>query len=266
MASLGYQLGPHSGIGANGNFSMQRFRDVITTSGTSGSLIDTRTITGRAFFVSRISRRQTIGAEYQLQDLNFVSGEARAVDHTVFLFDEISLRSDMKLMLFAGPDRSHIHNVLILNPDLSTSVVPALSDQWSWAGGIMYTWQGKHSGFLASGRRGVSDGGGFVGAVRLTTAQLEMTRQFDAHWTASLGTSYSDGRALDASANGTGERITTAEGHVGVERRIMRNITVRGQYAHVYQPHGQIFLQNILGHRDRVEIGLEYQFHRILTQ
>jgi hypothetical protein len=266
LASLSYQLGPYSGIGISGNLSMQRYRDVIATSGIDGSLIDTRTVAGRAFYVDQISPHQRIGAEYQLQDLEFDGGLARAVDHTVFLFDEISLRNDMKLSLFAGPESSHIHNVLILNPNLSTSVVPALSDQLSWAGGIMYTWQGKHTGFSASGRRGVSDGGGFLGAVRLTTGQLEMERRITQRWILTLGTSYSDGRALDASANGTGNRITTVEGHVAAEHRITGNISVRGQYAHVDQPHGGDFSQSIRGHHNQVEIGLDYQFHRTLNQ
>lgn len=266
MASLSYQLGPHSGIGINGNFSIQHFSDVVTASGSSGSLIDTRTTVGRAFFVSQISRRQTIGAEYQIQGFNFLDGLARVVDHAVYLFDAFSLGSDMRLTLFAGPDQSHIHNVFILNPDLSTTVLPFLNDQLSWAGGMMYTWQGKHTGVRVSGQRGVSDGGGFLGAVRLNTGLLELQTRINERWTAILGTSYSDGRSLDSSARGLGNRITVAEGHAGFERRIMRSLSLRGQYAHVYQPHGATFIPGILGHHNQVGITLEYLYHRTFSQ
>jgi hypothetical protein len=265
MASLGYQLGPHSAFGVNGNLSMQRFRNVISTSGVSGGLIDTRSVAGRAFFVRKISPRQTIGAEYQLQDLRFLGGEARAADHTLFLFDELSLRSDMKLSLFAGPDHSHTRNVIFLNSDLTTSVVLGLSDQWSWAGGAMYTWQGKHTGFRASVRRGVSDGGGFTGAVRLTTEQVDLPIQLNARWNLTPGASYSDGRAL-GSAAATGDRITSVEGHFGVKYRATRDITFHGQYAYVDLINGLTFSPNILGHHNQIEIGLDYQFHRTLSQ
>lgn len=266
MASMAYQLGPHSAFGVSGNLSLQRFRDVITASGISGSLIDTRTAAGHAFIVSKISRRQTIGAEYQLQDLNFEGGAARAVDHTLFIFDEISLPSDMTLSLFGGPDRSHIRNVLILNPDLSTSVVAALNDRWSWAGGAMYTLHRKHMGFRAAWRRGVSDGGGFLGAVRLTTWLAELPVQINARWNLVLGTSYSDGRALGISAQAPGDRFTSIEGHFGVEHRITRNLTARGQYSHVDLINSTSFSRSILGQHDQIEIGLNYQFHRTLSQ
>jgi hypothetical protein len=266
MASMGYQLGPHSAFGLNGNLSMQRFRDVITTSGVSGGLIDTRSIAGRGFFVSKISSRQTIGAEYQLQDLSFVRGTAHAVDHTVFLFDEISLRSDMKLSLFAGPERSHIRNLLVLNPDLSTSVVTGMSDQWSWAGGAMYTWQGKHAGFLTALRRGVGDGGGFLGAIRLTNGLIDLPMQLNARWNITPGVGYSDGRTLGSTALTTGDRITYVEGHFGVEHRLTRDIKLHGEYAHVDVINGGTFSQSIPGHHNQIEIGLDYQFHRTLSQ
>lgn len=266
MASLGYQLGPHAAMGLSGNLSMQRFRDVITASGSSGSLIDTRSIAGRGFYVSKLSPRQTVGAEYQLQDLSFLGGTARAMDHTVFLFDEISMRSDMKLSLFAGPERSHIHNVLILNSDLSTSVEPGLNDQWSWAGGAMYTWQGKRTGLRAALRRGVGDGGGFLGAIRLTNALIDVPMRLNARWNISSGVSYSDGRTLGSTARTNGDRLTYIEGHSVIEHWLTHDIKLHGQYAHTDVINGGTFSLSIPGHHNQIEIGLDYRFHRTLSQ
>src|SRR5262249_26500983 len=141
--SLTYQLTRHSSMGFSGSYSTQRFRDVTVAPGVALSLIDTKTATGRGFYVLEVSRRHKIGFEYQLQDLRFQGNVARTVDQTVFVFDEISLKPNITLTLYAGPDRSHEHNnILLLESNQTTSVVPMINDAWSPAGGAMFTWRG----------------------------------------------------------------------------------------------------------------------------
>lgn len=265
-ANLTYQLSPHSGMGASGSFSSQHFRDVQSPSGTTVGLLDTTTTAGRAFYLLQISPHQTIGTEYQLQDLRFAGGLARTVDHTLFLFDGISFRKNMTLSLYGGPERTHTHNVIFLDPNLTLSLAPVLADQWSVGGGLAYTWQGKHNGFRISGERGVSDGGGFAGAVRLHTASLEWQKAWGPRWSTTLELIYADGRSIAVPPNVSGGRITTEQGLLGFLYQLTPNVALTAQYARIQQPYAGPISKTVLPNHDQVQAGLTYRFQKVFAQ
>ena len=265
-ANLTYQFSQHSAMGVSGSFSLQHFNDAVTNSGASGSLIDTADTAGRAFYLRQISARQTIGSECQLLDLRFDSGAARTVDQTLFLFDSFSLRQGMTLSLYAGPERTHTHNVMILGPNLNTVVLPVLADNWSVAGGFMYSWQGRHTGFRLSGDREVSDGGGWSGAVRLNTASLELLRALNKRWTVTLDLSYSDGRTIGVPAKVGNSRITTEEGLIGFLYRVTRDLSLTAKYGRIQQPNAGLFSVALQPNHNQVQAGLTYRFQKALSQ
>ena len=263
--NLTYQLTHHSSIGFSGSYSTQRFRDVEAVPGVALSLIDTRTTTGRGFYAREISQRQKLGFEYQLQDLRFQGSVARTVDQTVFLFDEIALKTNMTLILFAGPDCAHTHNnILILGSSASTSVVPGINDLWSPAGGAMFTWRGKHAALRLSGQRVVTDGNGFAGAVRAASASAELRKDFTIRWSTSLGYTYSDRRLLEGLANAANSRLTLEQGSLILERRLSKDLSVRAQYARILQMSAGTVALLTTGNHNRVGVELVYQFTRPL--
>lgn len=266
-ANLTYQVSQHSAMGISGSFSLQHFNDAVANSEASGSLIDTTGAAGRAFYLRQISAHQTIGSEYQLLDLRFDGGAARTVDQTLFLFDSFSLRKGMTLSLYAGPERTHTHNLIILGPNLNMLVLPLLADNWSVAGGLMYSWQGRHTGFRLSGNRGVSDGGGWSGAVRLNTASLELLRALGKRWTATLELSYSDGRTIGLPASaGDKSRVTTEEGLLGFMYRVTRDLSLTAKYGRIQQPNAGLFSVALQPNHNQVQAGLTYRFHKALSQ
>jgi len=265
-ANLTYQVSRHSGLGGSGSFSDQKYRDLSLPSGTGGSLIDTQIATGRAFYLVQVSAHHSIGMEYQMEDMKFADGTARTGAQTLFLFDGISFKGNMTLSLFAGPQLTHTHNALLLSPTFTNIVVPVLSDELSVTGGFAYTWQGSRAGFRLSGERGVSDGGGFMGAVRLNTAALEMRKTMGAHWNATLQLVYSDGHLIGLPTHIESGRVTTEEGLIGLTRRLTPRVSVMGQYARIHQPHAGTLTQRIQAKYNRAQIGLTYQFQRALTQ
>lgn len=265
-ASLTYQLSRHSGWGASGTFSSQKFRDVSVRSGVSGSLIDTQMAAGRTFFLTQVSAHHDIGMQYQLQDLKFAEGLARTADQTLFLFDGISFKSNMKLSLYAGPQFTHTHNVLLLSPAFTGIIVPVLRDELSVAGGAAYTWQGNGAGFRLSGGRGVSDGGGFMGAVRLNTGTMELEKNIASHWKGTLQLVYSDGRLIGLPAKNASSRVTTGEGLLGLTRWLTPNVSVTGQYARIQQPRAGTLTARVPRSSNRAEVTLTYQFQKALTQ
>jgi hypothetical protein len=263
-ADLSYLLTKHSAVGVNGSFSLLHFRDLQALSGSLGGLVDTTDATGRAFYALRISRRQTVGAEYQLQDLKFDGGLARTLDHVLFLFDGFSLTRNTTLSLYAGPEYTHTHNIIVLSPT-SKSVIPVLQDQWSLSGGLAYAWRTTRNGVRVSGERRTSDGNGWLGAVRLNTASLELQKAISQLWNATLELIYSDGRGIAIPSNFR-NRVTTEEGRLGFLYRLSRNVNATMQYSRVRQPHVGPFTQVIRPDYNEIQIGLIYQFERVLSK
>ena len=263
-ANLTYQLSRHSAVGTSGSFSLQQFNNAVTNTGVRGSLIDTTAGTGRAFYLRQISARQTIGSEYQLLHLRFDSGAARTLDQTLFLFDSFSLAKNMTLSLYAGPDHTHTHNVIIQSPNFAAVIVPVIDSQWSVSGGLVFSWQGKRTAFRLSADRGVSDGGGWTGAVRLTTASMEWARGLNKHWSTTLELTYSDGRTIAFPSNAGNSRVTTEEGLVGLLYRLTPDVAITAQYGRINQPYAGQFSQTIQPDHNQVQAGLTYRFQKAL--
>jgi hypothetical protein len=262
-ASLTYQVARRASIGVSGNFFTQRFRDVTTSAGTPVNLIDSRTTTGRAFYARQASEHQKIGAEYQLKDLRFDGSVARTVDQTLFLFDEVSLTPHMTLTLFAGPERTHTHNnILILRVTASRLLVPALNDAWSPAGGATFMWQGRYTALRLSGTRTITEGSGSTGAIRATNASAELRKDFARRWAVSLGYTYSDGRLLEGLANTFGSKVTSENGSVTVDRQLTQRLTLRGRYGRIQQLSSGAVVPYSTGNHNRVELELAYEFVR----
>ena len=263
FASLTYQLTRHSSIGLSGDFSTQRFREVTTSAGNPVSLIDSRAIVGRGFYALQATEHQEIGAEYQVQDLHFDGAVARTVDQTLFLFDGVLINDKMTLTLFAGPERVHTHNnILILGATASELVVPVLNDTWSPAGGGTFFWRGRYLALRMSGTRAITQGSGSTGAIRATSASADLRRDFGRRWAVSLSYAYSEGRLLEGVANNFGSNVTLQQAGITVERRLKANLVVRTQYARIQQSTAGVVVPYNTGNHNRVGVELQYQFTR----
>lgn len=263
-ANLVYALGRHSAIGTSGSFSLLDFRDDERLVGANGRLIDTTNTAGRAFYLRQASPHHTIGTEYQVQDLRFNSGAARTLDQTIYLFDGISFTGNMTLSLYAGPELTHTHNAIIAQPGFGPELFPAIGDIWSVGGGFAYAWRGKRNGLRISGERGVSDGGGWSGAVRLNTASLEVERALSPRWRVTLDLAYSDGRTIGVPLDFG--RITTEQALVGFLCRLTRNLSATAQYGRIQQPHAGRFTQALLKNHNEIQAGLTYEFQKVFSK
>lgn len=260
-ANVAYQLSQHSAMGVSGSFSLLHFQDDEALAGSGGTLIDTTTTTGRGFYLRQISAHQTIGTEYQFQELRFQGGVARTLDHTVYLFDGIALSNDMTLSLYAGPERAHTNNSIVALPGSPPVVFPSLSDQWFVSGGLAFAWRTKRNGLRLSGNRGVTDGGAWAGAVLLNTANLELEKAFGPRWTSIVTLTYSDGHILATPPNVI-DRLTTEEGSIMFLYRFTRNLSAMAQYARVQQPYTGAFTGSINSNYNQVQAGFTYQFEK----
>jgi hypothetical protein len=263
-ANATYQLSQHSSMGFSGNISVLKFQDDEALAGAGGTLVNTTNIAGRAFYLRQTSVHQTIGAEYQVQELRFNGGLARALNQTIYFFDGIVLGHNMTLSLYAGPGRTYIHNVIIPLPGLTAAVFPAASTQWTAVGGAVFAWRTGRNGFRLSADREITDGSAWAGAVRMMTAQAELAREFGARWTSHLSLTYSDGRLLAVPASLVDNRVTTDEGAVALAYRFTRNFSATANYAHIQQPHTGAFTGIIKGNYNQVQVGFVYQFQKAI--
>lgn len=266
IANATYRLSEHSGAGVSGSFSVLRFQNDEALAGAGGTLIDTTNATGRAFYLRQISARQTIGAEYQLQALVFNSGAARARNQAIYFFDGIAFTRNMTLSLYGGPAHTSIDNVIVSVPGLASTVFPSTADQWSFVGGLAYTWHIRRNGFRISADREITDGSAWAGAVELNTARLELQRALGTRWTANINLSYSDGRIIAAPSNFVDDRITTEEGQIGTSCRITKNFSLTADYAHIQQPHTGAFTGNLKSRYNQVQVGFAYRFQKAIFQ
>src|SRR5262249_17570795 len=180
-------------------------------------------------------------------------------------FDEISLKPNITLILYAGPDRSHEHNnILLLESNQTTSVVPLINDTWSPAGGAMFTWRGRFVSLGLSGQRLGTDGIGSTGAVRTPSGGAELRKNFTNRWSVGVVYLYSDGQLLSSAANAGNSRLTLQQGSFILERRLSEHLVIRGQYAHSQQENAGTLAALTTGIHNRVGVELAYQFARPL--
>ncbi|SRR5579871_1010070 len=261
-ANLMYQLARHSAMGVSGSFSLQNFRNAEALAGTGGALVDTTNGSGRAFYLSQISRHHAIGTEYQLQDLSFDGGVAHTMDQVVYLFDGMSFQRNMTLSIYAGPEFTHTHNVILARPGAAPAVLPVVGNVWSLGGGFAFAWRGKRNGLRVAADRSVSDGSGWGGAVRLNTASLELMRAFNSRWSVNCTLAYSDGRTIGVPSNLDAGKITTEQGLLGLSYRWTHNLSLTTQYGRIKQPHAGLFTSTLNPDHNEILAGVSYSFEK----
>jgi hypothetical protein len=259
FADIGYQLSEHSSIGASGNFSSIRFTDVAGAIGGNG-LINTTDATGRLFYAWQISKMQTIGAQYQLEDLEFDHAVAHTLDHSFYLFDNVRITQHASLSLFAGPEYSHIHDQIALLPGLAFFTIPVFTSDLSYTAGVTYGWQGLHSGVTLTGLRSVTDGGGLLGAVRNNSGELTFQHAFNPRFGLSLHAGYSEGRQIGGAISGPPSRLTYETVGIGFERELYRSFYIDANYIREQMPHAGTVVFNKLIDHNRAAITFRYRF------
>lgn len=259
-ADLTWEVGPHTLLGASGSYSTLNYSDVVTASGPVPQLIDTRSVTGRAYLAHQFSRRQSAGVEFDVQDFRF-TGLGRTTTYGAFAFTELLLRQDMKLSVYAGPQYSHTNDSLVLSAFGPPIVIPIARNQWSPVVGGSFTWEGVKAAVRLGAQTSISDGGGLQGAIRQDRATAELRWYLTPRWVLTAEGAFYDGRGLVEDASGHPfTTIRTVYGGAGIERKLKPNLSFRLRYLRLHQSQGGTILIPVLADHDRVEFGFTYTF------
>jgi hypothetical protein len=250
---LDYRLAKYTAVGVTGTF-MQTHYD--QSSGNANSLIDTRNSSGSAFLSHQFSRRQSVGMQYQFDDLVFSQGSSRTTSHSVLLFDQIAINPHMNFSIFAGPEYSRVHNQELVNLLFFVVQVPVSKTLLSSAGGATFNWSGNHSAVQASFVRRVSDGGGLLGSVEMNDAALQIRTKLARRWVATLDGDMAQDTLLQVSGNG---KMQVIQAGGGISHELARNMWLRVSYQRMRRTGGYLAPLGF-GNHNRLTLSLERSF------
>jgi hypothetical protein len=247
-------------VGVSGNYYFVNYGPVENTPGTSG-LIDSRSASGAGFYAHRFSNRHWLGATYNFQQFMFDPG-ARTTVHRALAFYTLALTSNMTLSLWAGPQYSTSYVSAAFAGQPSGSGTVALPSQWSPASGVVYDWQGRHTGVRAGYSRQITDGSGLAEAVTRQQIDAEIGQRLSARWTARLRTTYTRNDPLQTLPSSV--PLRSFQGDAGIEYRFTDNVGASLVYGRQQQRYEFPLLPSTIANQNRVWFALSYVFNRPL--
>ena len=167
--------------------------------------------------------------------LRFPRFDARTTSHTILIFDQLTISPRSTFTIYGGPEYADTFNQVVLNLGLFVLTIPVKSQQWSGAGGVLYNWTGDRLGLTLDFKRGVSDGGGLVGAVELNSGQANISWRLSRRWTleSTLG-----GSSSVLLATQTNQGLLTYSERVQLSQLITHNLSMHWFYGRLNQTGG----------------------------
>lgn len=261
-ANLSYQFSADDSLGVGGTFYDSHFRDQPASSAT---LMDTSTRSGNAFLNHRFSPRNWTTVTYQFERFESEPAADRTVTHSFLLSHTIYLQPRMTLSFFVGPEYTQLDTVTVtMNvapPVISFATVSNAEHHLSVSGGGGFGWQGEHTSVRLDVSRKVSDGGGLLKAVQLTSVGGGIRQQVAKSTALHISALYGHNRELGNTA--TSALLNSASAGAGVEQRLPVNFMLRLDYNRDYQKGNSVSPLGSVNH-NRGSISISYNFTRPL--
>ena len=246
-------------VGASGSFNAWHYSDVSTGPGT---LANTQTISGAAFWLHELFHRDWGGFSYAFQRITFdPSGETRV--HSFAAMDTLSLSKTVSVTGFIGPQYSENQGVAATGPNAGQV---STFNNWSLAGGVEGNWQKERTSLAAGYSKRVNSGGGLLGAVGAQNVHAAIRREFFPGWAATFGAMYSSNAALTLISDTSAANIKTTSVGASLERNIGRSLGMQVSYFHDFQNQSgsSASSQNFGTNRNRFSVTLSYQWAKPL--
>ena len=261
--SATWQLSARSSIDVSGAFYYLRVSNLNLNPGEAPTpLALSQTSAGRAAYSYRLTPHQTVGLMYVFQDI-FTEGElaSRTLGHSVFYFHTIEFAHGVSLQLFGGPEYVTAMNAGRLALGGSLIAVPPSTQSTLPAGGANFQWQGYRTGFGATFRRQLRDGGGLLPGSQGMDASLFLRRRVSRGWTFNATAHYSDSFLTEPSNVG----FRTLMGGGDVAYALGENCRLHLEYLREQESFHGIPSSLLNSTRNRGLLSFEYFFH-ILTK
>ena len=255
VVETNYHFAPKDVVGATGSFYDLHYSNVSTGAGT---LENTRTASGAAFWLHELFHRDWGGLSYAYQRITFdPSGETRV--HSFVAMNTLSLSRTFTVTAFIGPQYSANQGVAATGPN---SGQLATFNDWTLAGGVGGNWQKERTSVAAGYSRILNNGAGILGVVRLQNVYATIRREVVAGCAATFIAGYGDNEAITLIGATTPTSIKTTSVGALLERNVARRLGFRIGYFHDFQDQSGSSepSQNFNANRNRFSVTLSYQW------
>ncbi|HEV2488841.1 MAG TPA: hypothetical protein VGT03_03460 [Candidatus Acidoferrales bacterium] len=225
------------------------------------TLIRSRISSGNAYFTHVISPRNTVGVQYGAQALEFPQHNARTFTHSFNFLDVITFSSHSSLTLFAGPDYSLTSNQIVFSLGGIIISIPVTANTWSASGGAIYSLQGERTALQAQFSRHVSDGGGLIGAVYLTSGRIDIITRLTKNWDLDMNGIGAVNNLIAGTSSSNPQLLRYGAG-AGFNRKLGENFSMRFFYDRMNQSASNV--NEVLGNHNIGGISLDIHFLRPL--
>ncbi len=259
VVETNYHFARNDLVGASGSFYTLHYSDVSTG---SGSLADTATAAGSAFWLHKIFQGNWAGVGYRFQRMTYgPTGETRV--HSFTLVDTFDISRTFTLSAFVGPEYSDNYGLAAAGPNAGQFA--SFSD-WGTAGGVDLGWRKQRTSVTAGYSRQVSNGAGIVGAVMLENVHAAVRRELLPGWAAAVTATYGNNDSLTLAAANTATSFNLTSVGVSLERNIGRSLGLQMGYFHDLQSQSGSTSPslNFDANRNRFFVTLSYQWAKAL--
>jgi hypothetical protein len=246
-------------VGASGSFNSLNYSNVSTGAGT---LADTQTASGTAFWLHQVFRGNWAGLSYNFARITYdPNGETKV--NTFSFTDTLSISKAFHISGFVGPQYSQNQGVAATGPQ--TGEETSFSG-WGVSGGVDAGWQSERMGVTAGYSKSVSSGSGVLGAVNVQNVRAAVRRELFPHWTVNVMGSYASNDALTLATVTTAPVIKTTTVGASLQRELGRSVGFQAAYFHDFQDQSGStdITQNYNVNRNRFLVSVSYQWAKPL--
>jgi hypothetical protein len=241
-------------IGASGSFYDLNFSNV-----SAGSLTDSQTASGSAFWLHRIFLGDWGGLSYRFDRITFnPNGETRVSSFN--LVNTLSIAKRFTVTAFVGPQYSENQGLV------PGATQPTQSNDWSVSFGADGGWRNVRTSISAGYTRSISDGAGVLGVVRLQTVHGNFRREVVPGWAVALNASYGTNQSVTVPFVTSATSIDNTSAGISLEHNVGKSFGFRFGYTHDFQQQFGVSgpTQTLDANRNRVFATLSYQWAKPL--
>jgi hypothetical protein len=258
-AQSSYLVGEHTTLSATVQFGDHQYSNESNAPATP--LLHTQIDAGEFFLSHQVSRSQSVGLQYETQNIKIFHANAGTLTHSAIFFAQYSFTPQATLYVYGGPSYSITQNQVELDFVGAIFTIPVNNNSWSPIGGTVFSWEGHRSSFDMQFSRRVTDGEGLFGTVYMNSGSSQFSRKLTPRWEAFMRIQGSVSDLIGVS--GADTELRSYGGSTGLKRRLSQQLAINLYYGRVNQS-GGLGGQMLLHNHDLVGLSLEYKVQRPL--
>jgi hypothetical protein len=249
------QMTQHDSLSFNGGESFQRF----INSSLSGD--NSYSYSGGVNYQHMFSPRFSAGGGYSFTAVDYGHGLSRSGIQTISGFASYQLTPTMNISGFIGPEYTASKDIVptFCFPGFGCFGYHATyTAQWSLGEGATYGWSERRNALRVGFRHQISNGGGFIGTVRLYQLTAGYRRTLTPHWNLFTGFSYNNSLSITQyNPNGF---LNGVQATVNLNRNISQAWNATIYYAAIHQSYRYSAPQSATVGTNGVGITLQYSW------